>query len=140
MSADIEAIKAEAESLAADVVTASQPAAALPAVDPVAVLADEVAGIMSAVVAALSPMLPSLQGIYTDATTRAAASAIAAVCVKRGWLAGGLFGAYREEISAATILIPLGMATYQGVMADMNRKPKPEEKVVSESDVQAGAN
>lgn len=138
MSADIEAIKADAEAIAADVVTASQPAAALPVVDPVAVLADEVAGIVTAVVAALSPMLPSLQGIYTDATTRAAASAIAAVCVKRGWLAGGIFGEWKEEISAAMILIPLGMATYQGVMADLNRKP--QEKVVSEADVQAGAN
>jgi hypothetical protein len=130
---DIEAIKAEAAARESDqAVAEAMPAGVVvPVVDPVVLLSDEVAGLIGAVVAALSPALPSLSGIYTASATKAAASAIAAVCVKRGWLSGGLFGEYKEEISAAVILIPIGMATYQGVMADLAMAKRVEKEIVN---------
>lgn len=138
MSEIIEGIKAEAELLEGEPEAGAVQAEALPVVDPVTVLGEELAGMVSAIVAALSPAIPCLPGIYTDQTTRAASSAIAAVCVKRGWLAGGLFGEYREEIGAAIIVVPLAVATYQGVTEDierLNRKPEPKA-----DDAKAGAN
>jgi len=112
-------------------------------VDPVAALADEIAGIVLSVTAVLSPALPSLKRIYTPETTKAAGVALAAVCNKHGWLSGGLMGDYAEEVSAAFILLPLAVTTYQGVKGDVeNLKEKAEPKKVqaapSQSEVIAG--
>jgi hypothetical protein len=90
-----------------------------PPVDPVASLADEIAGIVLSVTAVLSPALPSLKRIYTPETTRAAGAAVAAVCVKHGWLSGGLMGEWGEEITAAVVLLPLAITTYKGVKGDV---------------------
>lgn len=101
-------------------------------VDPAESLADEIAGIVLSVTAVLSPALPSLKRIYTPETTRAAGAALAAVCVKHGWLSGGLMGEWAEEISAAIIILPLAVTTYQGVKGDvenlkaLNAPPEPD--------------
>ena len=57
---DIEAIKAEAAARESDqAVAEAMPAGVVvPVVDPVVLLSDEVAGLIGAVVAALSPALP----------------------------------------------------------------------------------
>lgn len=81
----------------------------------------EIAGLVSMVVAALSPALPSLRAIYTPEATAVASSAVAAVCQKHGWLSDGVFGEWGEEIAAAAVLVPLGIATYQGVKGDISR-------------------
>jgi hypothetical protein len=87
--------------------------------DPAETLGEEIAGIVLSLAAVLSPALPSIRKIYTPETTKAAGAAIAAVCVKHGWLSGGVMGEWSEEISAAIILLPLGVATYQGVKSDV---------------------
>lgn len=88
-------------------------------VDPVQALADEIAGIVLSVSAVLAPALPSLKRIYTPEASKAVGLAVAGVCGKHGWLSGGLMGEYAEEISAAIILLPLSVATYQGVKGDI---------------------
>lgn len=84
-------------------------------------LADEIAGLVAAVVAVASPMLPSLQTIYTPDATATAAAAVAAVCRKHGWLDAGLMGAWSEEISCILICAPLALATVRGVRGDLER-------------------
>lgn len=85
-------------------------------------LAQEIAGLVSVAVATLSPIFPSLKGIYTDETTAAASNAIAVVCKKHGWLSGGMMGNYGEEIACLAIVGPLAFATYQGVQSDLEAK------------------
>lgn len=85
-------------------------------------LAHEIAGLVKVAVAALSPIYPSLAGIYTEETTAAASNAIAIVCRKHGWLAGGMMGNWGEEIACVAIVGPLALATYQGISADMATK------------------
>lgn len=87
--------------------------------DKKATLAAEISGIIDAVVAVLNPALPSLGRIYTPVVTGAVSSGISAVCIKHGWLAGGLIGDYAEEFTAAIVILPLAVATYQGVKADI---------------------
>lgn len=95
-------------------------------------LQEEIAGLMGMVVAVLSPMLPSLKAIYTEATIGAASGAIGAVCEKHGWLEGGLMGKYGEEIACVAIVGPLAFTTYQGVRVDLAamEKKKPVDAVV----------
>lgn len=82
-------------------------------------LAGELAGIAGALLAAVGPMFPSVKALYTEEVTKGAAAAIAAVCVKHGWLSGGLMGEYAEEITALMICGPLAIATSQAVKVDL---------------------
>lgn len=82
-------------------------------------LAAEIGGLVRTVVAVFAPMLPSLPGIYTDATVDTAAGAVAKVCQKHGWLQDGVFGEFGEEITCAMILIPLAVQTNAAVRADL---------------------
>lgn len=114
-----------------------------PPVDPQMALGEEIAGIVLSVVAVLSPALPSLKKIYTPETTRAAGSAIAGVCVKHGWLSGGLMGEWSEEITAAVVVLPLAVTTYQAVKADVaelkaKAGPQAAPQVASQAEVVVG--
>lgn len=82
-------------------------------------LANELKGLIAVAVATLSPIFPSLKEIYTDQATSTAAQAIAGVCNKHGWLGGGMFGKWGEEIAAVAVLAPLALATYTGVKNDL---------------------
>ena len=82
-------------------------------------LATEISGLIKVAVATLSPMFPSLKRTYTPEVSDAAAGAIAAVCNKHGWMQGGMFGEYGEEIACLAIVGPLAFTTYQGIKADM---------------------
>lgn len=79
----------------------------------------ELSGLINTFVGLAGPMLPSLKVIYTPTATDQAADAVAAVCVKHGWLEDGIMQGYQEEITAAFILAPLGIATYHGVKGDI---------------------
>lgn len=92
-----------------------------PEIDPREKIAGEITGLVLAFVQMARPILPSLAEIYTPEATGAAAAAVAGVCVKHGWLDGGLMGEWGEEIAAAAVLLPMGLATYQGVSADLAR-------------------
>lgn len=114
-AADLAALEsiASAEGNAAALVQQTQ------TVDERGKLAMELAGITQTFVAMASPVLPSLAKIYTAETVEAATQAAAAVCVKHGWLQGGVFDGYGEEITAAIVLGPLAFATYHGVRGDI---------------------
>lgn len=114
-AADLAALQAaanEADASGAPVPGDAQPA---PEVD----LSQDIAGAISVAVATLAPMFPSLKTIYTPEVTQAAAGAIAAVCQKHGWMQGGMFAGYGEEVAAVAILAPLALTTYQGIQDDM---------------------
>lgn len=105
--------------VAANEADASAPA--VPGAEPVPTvnLAADIGGAIKVAVATLSPMFPSLKRTYTDEVTEAAAGAIAAVCEKHGWMQGGMFAGYGEEVAAVAILAPLALTTYQGIQEDM---------------------
>lgn len=92
-------------------------------------LAQELTGLILAFVAVATPIFPSLGAIYTPETAGAAAGAVASVCVKHGWLEGGVMGEYAEEVTAAIVLLPLAVATNNGIRADLDaRRAKEAEK------------
>lgn len=84
-------------------------------------LAKELAGLLAVAVQTLKPAFPSLGEIYTEETIGAASAAVAAVCTKHGWLGGGLFGQWGEELACVAVVGPLAFATYQGVQGDMEK-------------------
>lgn len=84
-------------------------------------LAGELSGLMAAAVHTLKPAFPSLGEIYTEETIGAASAAVAAVCTKHGWLGGGMFGQYGEEIACIAVVGPLAFATYKGVSGDLEK-------------------
>lgn len=118
-AADLAALQAAATS--GEAVAAPAPAGATEAAQGPD-LAQEIAGLVTVAVATLSPVFPSLKGIYTEETTAAASNAVAMVCKKHGWLSGGMMGNYGEEIACLAIVGPLAFATYQGVQADLEAK------------------
>lgn len=75
----------------------------------------------------LAGLFPSVGAIYTDEVKQRVAGALAPVCAKYGWEIKGIGGQYKEEIGAAIVLLPLALATYKGVQADMlaSRNPVP---------------
>lgn len=101
-------------------------------------IAGEMAGLILALVQITKPVFPSLESIYTEDTAHAAAQAVAAVCVKHGWLQEGITGGHSEEIAAAMILLPLGFATYRGIKGDLAAmKPKKEPAQVGDISAQS---
>ena len=114
----VEALEVDALSAPAEPVALDAQGKPIQAPEPVNVAA-EVAAAVKIAVGILSPVLPSLAEIYTDQTVGACAEAIAGVCNKHGWLQGGLMGKWGGEIAAAAILIPIGIATYNGVKGDL---------------------
>ena len=96
-------------------------------------LADELAGLIAMAVATLSPMFPSLKKTYTKEVTETAAGAIAAVCNKHGWMQGGMFGEFGEEVACLAIVGPLAFSTYQGIKGDLQAMAKENEKLEAPS-------
>jgi hypothetical protein len=118
--------------MAANEADAGPPGAPVGPEAPTIDLGQEIAGLMKVAVATLSPMFPSLKRIYTTEITETAAGAIAAVCNKHGWMQGGMFGEWGEEIACLAIVGPLALSTYQGVsqdMAEAKAKEKPTERL-----------
>lgn len=87
----------------------------------------ELADAITASVTLLEPFFPTLPTVYSPPTVQRLAAATEAVCVKRGWLANGLFGGASEEVMLAAVVIPVGLATWGAVRADLIRA-KIEEK------------
>ena len=95
-------------------------------------LSAEIAGALKIMVSVARPMFPSLTEIYTEETISAVSESVGAVCQKHGWLGGGLFGEWGEEIACAVVCLPVAFATYTGIKSDIAAKgkkihmPKPE--------------
>jgi hypothetical protein len=101
-------------------------------------LATEIAGLVAVAVATLGPVFPSLRATYTEETTRAAAEAVARVCVKHGWATNGLMGKWGEEIACAAIVGPLAWQTYAGIKADLEaRQPAKPAQAIAGPDLSA---
>ena len=115
-AADLAALQASAAGQAAATVPA---VAGSPGEPDHEKLAGELAGVLMMAATALAPMFPSLPKIYTQEASHGAGAAIAAVCRKHGWLQGGMFGQWGEEVACAAIVLPLAFATYQGIAADL---------------------
>ena len=92
-----------------------EPEASAPAVD----LRAEIGDALGAVAGMLAPALPSIGKLYTPDTCARVGDALGAVCEKHGWFSGGLLGENSVEIKAALVVVPLAVATYVGVKADM---------------------
>lgn len=67
----------------------------------------------------LSPMLPSLGVIYTKANIAEIAAATAPVIDKYGLEKYIKLAAWEKEIMCASVLLPLAVATFQGVKHDI---------------------
>lgn len=125
-AASLAALNAQVAKEQEQLATAAEPEATAPAAP---TLQTELAGLIGMAVALAGPILPSLTTIYTPETTQAVAGAIASLCNKYGWMQDGIANGYGEEIAAAMVLLPVGIATYQGVNADLaalQAKKKPE--------------
>ncbi|MGP1718175.1 MAG: hypothetical protein ACTS9Y_13425 [Methylophilus sp.] len=79
----------------------------------------EMAMMLNMILNMLKPALPSLEQIYTPPVIQALSESTAAVCNKHGWLQNGLAGKFAEELALGAIVIPVGLATYKGVTADI---------------------
>lgn len=82
-------------------------------------LAAEIGGLLAMMVGVASPMFPSLEQIYTPEVCEKVGNALEPVCMKHGWLQGGIGGEYKEEIMALCVIGPLAFATYKGVQGDI---------------------
>lgn len=119
-------VLAEQEPQPAGAVVMAQPQA-IEQEPPRAPLRVELADAITASVTLLEPFFPTLPTVYSPPTVQRLAVATEAVCVKRGWLANGLFGGASEEVMLAAVVIPVGLATWGAVRADLIRA-KIEEK------------
>lgn len=79
----------------------------------------EIEEAIGAGVTLIEPIFPTLGKVYTKDTVRRIAVSTERVCVKRGWLSGGLFGGQSEEIVLAAVLIPVGLSTWAAIRADL---------------------
>lgn len=97
-------------------------------------LAADLSGLITMLVATLGPAFPSLQKIYTPEVTGAAGGAIAAVCKKHGWMQGGMFGEWGEEIACLAIVGPLAVTTVAGIKGDLAARAKPQPEKLEATD------
>lgn len=91
-------------------------------------LAAEVAALIGTVAAMLAPAFPSLGVIYSEATCAQLGKAAAPVMEKYGLSTGGLFERWGAEITLAAVALPVGVATVQGVKADLAARKKAAEQ------------
>lgn len=88
----------------------------------------ELSALLRVGVAVLGPMFPSLREIYTNETIQTVGAVVAPVCRKNGWLSQGVGGKYAEEMAAGAVLLPLAVATYAGVSADLEARKAAQRK------------
>lgn len=79
---------------------------------------------LTAAVAMLSPMFPTLKQVYTKETIQAVADVTAPLANKYGVNLGGALAKYGEEIAFASVMIPLGISTYAAVLHDIEARQK----------------
>ena len=92
-------------------------------------LDQEIAGMLQMIAGVLQPVLPSVAKIYSPEVCGAVGGAVAPVCIKHGWLQGGIGGKYGEEIMMLVVVAPLAWATMEATKTDIAaRKPQPATK------------
>lgn len=99
----------------------------------------QVEGLLTMAVQLLAPMFPSLGQVYTPKTINALASVTVPLANKYGWDVGGLFGRYAEEVAFIAVALPLGMASYQAVLHDLQNRQHEGETAGEQAPAAAGA-
>jgi hypothetical protein len=97
-----------------------------PASDPRA----DLAGLLATFRELVRPMFPSVANVYDDPTVGRVSDALAPVFVKHGWSVGELFGAWREEIMAAFVCVPVAVATVRAMKDDLEARAAADAKPV----------
>lgn len=89
--------------------------------------AEELASVIKLAVGFATPIFPSLKGVYTDATIQALTVTALPVMAKHGWSLGGVAAKWGPELAFAAVALPVALATYQGIQADIaaRRRDKP---------------
>lgn len=82
-------------------------------------LADEISTMLGLLVGVVTPIFPSLAGIYTPEVIQAVGNASQPLCEKHGWLQDGVGGKYGEEIMFLAVVAPLAWATHGAVKTDL---------------------
>lgn len=102
-------------------------------------LAGELSAVGSIVVSLLSVPYPGLSGIWTPDAVKQVAVTAAAVCQKRGWLAGGFMAGYGPEMALLATAGPLVVSSVAVVReANAERRKKPEPAAIEGPAVQGG--
>lgn len=135
---NLEAIAAEAGALDAPEVEAGPGAQSQPEA-PAADVAGEVAALLKTAAAMLTPAFPSLAEIYTEATCRQLGEAAAPVMEKYGVSFGGIFDRWGAEITLAATALPVAVATWHGVKADLAARRAPADEPAATTAPPAGA-
>ena len=101
------------------------PGAAAPGAEPQALTTEqELKALLFIVTKMLSPMLPSLGQIYTKPNIAEIAAATAPVIDKYGLQSYIKLAAWEKELVCASVLLPLAVATWQGVKHDIGALKK----------------
>ena len=119
MSDDLAALEAEAAAVDAEIAPAAQVEQPAEAAPPVADEVAELSALISIVSGLFAPVFPSLAKIYTPDTVQSLAQAAVPVMRKHGWSTSALLGRYAEELALLAVVAPVGMATWQGIKADV---------------------
>jgi hypothetical protein len=113
---DLAAQAAGVDAATADAaLSVASPEAAAAQSDP----AGEVASLLQVVAGILSPAFPSLAGVYDEPTCKRLGEAAAPVLVKYDLSVGQLFERWGAEITLAAVALPVTLATWRGVKADL---------------------
>lgn len=119
MSTELDALQAEAAAVDAEITPPTVQLAGVPDQQLAANEQAEVAGLITILAGLFAPVFPSLNKIYTKETVDSIAAAAVPVMAKHGWTTGALLGRYAEELALAAVVLPIGMATWQGIKSDI---------------------
>lgn len=100
--------------------------------------AGEVTALLKTVADMLTPAFPSLAKIYTPETCQRLGDAAAPVMTKYGWTVGGFFEQWGAEIALIGAALPIGIATAQGIRADIAARKNPVPEVKKTPDPASG--
>lgn len=67
----------------------------------------------------IAPLYPCIATIYDEAARQRIAGVLGPLTAKYGWSVGEMGGAYKEEIAAAFVCVPLAVATVTGIKAEI---------------------
>lgn len=81
-----------------------------------------IAAALTMTVSMLQPMFPSLGQIYKPDVIKQLAEKGAALTAKHGFVLADFLARWREEIEFTALALPVGLATYQGVLGDLDRR------------------
>lgn len=90
--------------------------------------ASELAALLQIVTGLFSPVFPSLAKIYTPDTVRNLSESFVPVMIKHGWSTGGILGRFGEEFAFCAVAVPVAVATYKGITADVEAANSKQEE------------